>query len=83
VSERPSLLVLSLTSIAVGGVVLWLGGPAVAGQDGATVGITLLLLGVIGGFVTIMIWSVSSEGDRQLSGRTRSARLRRGPAGSE
>jgi hypothetical protein len=80
--ERPSLLILSLMSIAAGGVVLWLGAPVVAGHDGATVGITLILLGVLGGFVTIMIWSVSSEGDRSPE-RTRSARLRRGPAGSE
>lgn len=77
------MLFLSLTSIAVGAIVLWLGGPAVAGRDGATVGITLLLLGVIGGFVTIMIWSVSSEGNRSSGRRTRSARLRRGPAGSK
>jgi hypothetical protein len=74
---------LSLTSIATGGVLLWLGTPAVAGRDGATVGITLVLLGVLGGFVAIMVWSVSSESDRSPTRRTRAARLRRGPPGSE
>ncbi len=55
------ILGISMAVIAAGAVLLWIGDTSVAGVEGVTLGLVLMMLGVIGGFVSIMLWSSSGD----------------------
>lgn len=55
------LLTIPLALIAVGVAILWLGGTSVAGLDSVPLGLVVLMIGVLAGFVSIMFWTASGE----------------------
>jgi hypothetical protein len=72
-----SVLGVSLLLTLAGVVLLWADQPPVAGMDGATLGIALLLVGAAGGFLAMALWS-SGDGHRRR--REKRSRPRRRPS---